>query len=276
MYEVTQSVTQALTELRQLPIPRLIGQLAEASQGINAIGHSPEVKDLIGTMSATAEVAARGLQRMDEQIAPELRALWRLALVIVGGLFLGLEACTSTPSRFYLLNSLSTSETMAATATPQGPIIGVGPITMPKYLDRPQIVTRTGDNQLALGEFDRWAEPLQDNVARVLAENLARLIPTDQVLLQTWPRSAPLDYQVTVEVLQFDGWLGGESRLVALWSILDGAELSLWSQRAALNAPVSGREYEALVIAMSQLLESFSRDLAGAIQRLASRVVAHE
>jgi uncharacterized lipoprotein YmbA len=110
----------------------------------------------------------------------------------------------------------------------------------------------------------------------VLAENLARLIPTDQVLLHAWPRSDTLDYQVTAEVLQFDGWLGGESKLLALWSILDGAELSLWSQRAALNASVSGREYQALVMAMSQLLESFSRDLAGAIRHLASRVVARE
>jgi uncharacterized lipoprotein YmbA len=214
---------------------------------------------------------------VDQARLPEgVKRLWTLALVIVGGLLLGLEACTSTPLRFYLLNSPVTSETMAAAAAPQGPVIGVGPITMPKYLDRLQIVTRTGDNQLALSEFDRWAEPLQDNVARVLAENLARLIPTDQVLLQAWPRSAALDYQVTVEVLQFDGWLGGESKLVAFWSILDGAELSLWSQRAALHAPVSGREYEALVVAMSRLIESFSHDLAGAIQHLASRVVARE
>ena len=99
--------------------------------------------------------------------------LWRLALVTLGGLLLGLEACTSTPSRFYVLSSLSASETIAATAATQGPVIGVGPITLPKYLDRPQIVTRAGSNQLALAEFDRWAEPLQDNVARVLAENLA-------------------------------------------------------------------------------------------------------
>jgi uncharacterized lipoprotein YmbA len=233
-----------------------------------------------GLVTFLLELIARGARHqivVDQERLPEsVKRLWRLALVIVGGLLLGLEACTSTPSRFYLLNSLSTSETMAATAAPQGPVIGVGPITMPKYLERAQIVTRTGDNQLALSEFDRWAEPLQDNVARVLAENLARLVPTDQVLLQAWPRSAALDYQVTVEVLQFDGWLGGESKLVAFWSILDGAELSLWSQRAALHAPVSGREYEALVMAMSQLLESFSRDLAGAIQHLASRVVAHE
>jgi hypothetical protein len=49
---------------------------------------------------------------------------------------------------------------------------------------------------LTLGEFDRWAEPLQDNVSRVLAENLAFLMPTDQSLLQPRPRSAVLDYQV--------------------------------------------------------------------------------
>ena len=111
---------------------------------------------------------------------------------------------------------------------------------------------------------------------RRIAENLARLIPTDQVLLQAWPRSATLDYQVTVDVLHFEGWLGSESRLLALWSILDGAELALWSQRVVLNAPVSGGDYEAMVVAMNQLLEWFSRDLARAIQRLASRVVARE
>jgi uncharacterized lipoprotein YmbA len=199
--------------------------------------------------------------------------LWRLALVLLVGMLPWLEACTSTPSRFYMLNSLAASETAAATAAPQGPVIGVGPITLPKYLDRPQLVTRTGGNQLALAEFDRWAEPLQDNVSRVLAENLARLIPTDQVLRHAWPRGTTLDYQVTLEVLYFDGWLGGESRLLARWSILDDAEAPLMSQRAFLHTPSGGSEAEALVAAMSRLLEWLSRDLAYAIQRLASRVV---
>jgi uncharacterized lipoprotein YmbA len=149
----------------------------------------------------------------------------------------------------------------------------VGPITLPKYLDRPQIVTRVSPNQLSLGEFDRWAEPLQDNVSRVLAENLARLIPTDQILVQTWPRSAALDYQIQVEVLHFDGWLGGESALTARWSVLDRAERELMSRMVQLQAPAGGRDYEAMVVALNQMLDALSRDLAGAIQRLASRAV---
>jgi uncharacterized lipoprotein YmbA len=135
---------------------------------------------------------------------------------------------------------------------------------------------RHPDAVLALSEFDRWAEPLQDNVLHVLAENLACLVPTEQVLRQAWPRSATLDYQVTVDMLQFDGWLGGESMLLALWSVLDGAELPLLSQRAFCNVPVGWGDYDAMVAAMSELLARLSRDIAVAIQRLASRVVAHE
>jgi uncharacterized protein len=199
-----------------------------------------------------------------------------LALVTLVASLLGLGACASTPSHFYVLNTLSASETVPATVAERGPVIGVGPITLPKYLDRPQIVTRASRNQLALGEFDRWAEPLQDNISRVLAENLARLIPTDQVLLQAWPRSATLDYQVTVEVLQFDGWLGGESTLLARWSILDGAEHELFNRMVHLHAPTGGRDYEAMVVVMNQMIETLSRDIATAIQRLASRAVARE
>jgi paraquat-inducible protein B len=80
MQEVAQNVTQALTEIRQLPIPQLIGQLAETAQGINTLVHSPEVKGLLRSMNTTADVAARGLQRMDEQIAPEMRELVKSTL----------------------------------------------------------------------------------------------------------------------------------------------------------------------------------------------------
>jgi uncharacterized lipoprotein YmbA len=203
-------------------------------------------------------------------------AVWRFVLVPLLASFLGLGACASTPSRFYILNTLPASETVPAAAAEQGPVIGVGTITFPKYLDRPQIVTRASRHQLNLAEFDRWAEPLQENVSRVLAENLALLIPTDQILLQPWPRSATLDYQVQVEVLHFDGWLGGESALVARWSLLDQAEKELVSRKIHLHTPTGGRDYEAMVLAMNQLLETLSRDIASTVQRLAARAAARK
>ena len=202
--------------------------------------------------------------------------LRRFAVVILVASLLGLGACASTPSRFYTLNTMTASEMRAATAPEGGPVIGVGPITFPKYLDRPQIVTHTSRHQLALGEFDRWAEPLQENFSRVLAENLSILIPTDHILLENRPQSATLDYQVQVDVLHLDGWLGGESALIARWSILDRADRQLLSRKVHLNAPADGRNYEAMVVAMNQMLETFSRDIATAIQRLASRAVARE
>jgi uncharacterized lipoprotein YmbA len=79
-----------------------------------------------------------------------------------------------------------------------------------------------------------------------------------------------------VEVLHFDGWLGGESAFMALWSILDGAERPLLTQRASLKVSGSGGDYEAMVLAMNQMLEALSRDIAVAIQRLASRAAGRE
>jgi paraquat-inducible protein B len=67
MQEMAQSAMHALAELRQLPIPQLVGHLAETVQGLNSLIHSPEVKELIGSMSATAKVAERSVQSVDEQ-----------------------------------------------------------------------------------------------------------------------------------------------------------------------------------------------------------------
>jgi uncharacterized protein len=202
--------------------------------------------------------------------------VWRLSGMALLASLLGLGACASTPSRFYILNTLPASEAVSAAAATRGPVIGVGPITFPKYLDRPQIVSRASRNQLTIGEFDRWAEPLQENFSTVLAENLALLISTDQILLNPWPGSATLDYQVRVDVLHFDGWLGGESTLLARWSLLDRAEHELLSRKVHLQGPTGGRDYETMVVAMNQMLEALSRDIAAALQSLASRAAARQ
>jgi phospholipid/cholesterol/gamma-HCH transport system substrate-binding protein len=80
MQQVAQNVTQALAEIRQLPIPQLIGQLVHSVEGVNALVHSPEVTQLLRSVNATAQVAERSLTRLDAEIAPEVRGQLKQAL----------------------------------------------------------------------------------------------------------------------------------------------------------------------------------------------------
>ena len=76
--------------------------------------------------------------------------------------------CASTPpSRFYTLRAAS-----GPAATPSNLSVAVGPVSVPAVVDRPQIVVNMGPNQVRLEEFNRWAAPLQSNIARVIADNL--------------------------------------------------------------------------------------------------------
>src|SRR5919108_2844543 len=108
-----------------------------------------------------------------------------LVLGLVGvplGASLVIGGCASQPSRFYLLSAGPNAETASLEMSGrQGPTIGVGPVTLPRYVDRPQIVTRTSPYELKVAEFDRWGEALDPNFSRVLGENLALLLPSARV-----------------------------------------------------------------------------------------------
>ncbi len=99
-------------------------------------------------------------------------------LATLCALLITLGGCAGTPnSRFYLLEPLTGAPGPEGTVPLDRAIsIGLGPVTLPEYLDRPQIVTRTDRNTVLLAEFDRWAEPLSGNVSRTLAENLTYLL----------------------------------------------------------------------------------------------------
>jgi uncharacterized lipoprotein YmbA len=140
-------------------------------------------------------------------------------------------------------------------------------VTLHPYLDRLQIVTRASRARLILGEFDQWAAPLQDTITRALAENLSLLIPTDRVLLHPWSRTAEPDYQVRVEVAQFDAGPSGEVVLAAQWRILSTDEQELVMRKAHFTA-AGGQDYEATVIAMGSTLDALSQDIAAALLTL--------
>ncbi len=192
---------------------------------------------------------------------------------------LALAGCgTDKPTRLYVLSA--TTE-QPATMSPQGIGIGVGPITLPKYLDRPQIVTGVSANELSQANLDQWGGDLNDNITRVLATNLSNLLGTVRVSLFPWQNRAPIDYQVTMDVTKFEQAADGSTVLSAFWSITnpsDGTVLQM-HQSTYRDAGAAGeaggqtttagaRPYDAVVAAMSRDLGALSRDIAAAIVAL--------
>lgn len=182
-----------------------------------------------------------------------------------------LSGCSSTESpRFYLLNPLPEGVGSGRPISEPCVSLGIGPVRLPEYLDRPQIITRGAGNELVLAQFDRWAEPLSDTFPRVLAENLSRLLCTRTVSLYPWRPSMPHDYRLEVEVIRMDGTPGEVVRLETWWSLSGGPEKKiLVARQSRFIEPAQGRDYEAFVQAHNRAITSLCRDIAGAISTLA-------
>jgi uncharacterized lipoprotein YmbA len=177
------------------------------------------------------------------------------------------------PWRLFSLIPLPEPEAEQATSTrSSGPVqgaIGVGPVHLPGYLDQDQIVTRISQNRLALSDENRWAEPLEDNIGHVLAQNLSMLLQNDQVSLNPWPgRQRPI-YQLEIDVLSFETDTAGRAQLVARWFLRDVASgQTIAHKETHLNATAAGTSSERPVASLSKALGDFSLRIADVIREL--------
>ncbi|MCL5022469.1 MAG: PqiC family protein [Nitrospirae bacterium] len=194
----------------------------------------------------------------------------------LGTLFLAVSVticagcATSAPSRFYQLGSLK-AESTAGKDSPheQRIVVAIGPIRIPDYLDRPQIVTRSSRNELRLAEFDRWAGSIEKDIVRVLAEDISALLPEDRFFVTPWVSASqsvhPSPYRVEVNIARFEGAPGGSVLLKAQWSVFHREKGLLMSKESTVNQEVHGTTYEAFVIALSNALAGLSRDIQEAL-----------
>ena len=191
-----------------------------------------------------------------------------LPVIVLSSMAAG-GCATSPPSQFYLMTPLPEADMPRhAAQRDMGPALGVGPVKLPAYLDRPEVVTRSGPNALQIAEFNRWGEPLEDNFKRVLAMNLGVLADTDRVSLYPWPRSSPIDYQVTVDVDRFDAAVSTQVVLIARWNLFTGEEgRAVRSGRTVVTVPAATANYEALAGAMSDAVATLAREIAAVIPR---------
>ena len=205
-------------------------------------------------------------KKVNERDKTMIRGIVGLGMVIV--CMLNLWGCANTqPTHFYLLRAMDSSTNSAMLETKKsGVSLGLGPISFPKYLDRPHIVTRISSHEINLAEFHKWAEPLEENVANVLDENLSILLSTDRIVQYPWKRLNLPDYKLSLDVIQLDGKKHQEAVLKVRWTLVGNkGKIILQKKTSQFSEILRGPEYEDLVEAMSRMLASFSQEIADAI-----------
>lgn len=189
-------------------------------------------------------------------------ALLSLLVVLTGCLG------SSPPSEFYLLEPAGPSA-RAGIGETGGPTVAIDPVRIARYLDRPQIVTAQGKNAYKLDDFHRWAERLDENIARVLAQNLTTMIPADRVLIGAGARdrTQKIDYRVGLNVLEFHVLPDGQAVLTAQWNIRSGSE-TLIARNSSFRAMGSTSDYSRMVAALNECLDALSRAIAADVRGL--------
>jgi uncharacterized lipoprotein YmbA len=139
-------------------------------------------------------------------------------------------------------------------------------ISVPAAVDQPQIVVSTGANQVMFDEFNRWASPLQDNIARVVAENLVAALGTPRVTLFPQTLNVDADIRVAIEVRNFDSAPGKTASLDAVWTVRRSGDGKSVTGRTSVREPIQDTGYDALAAAHSRALARLSQDIADAVK----------
>lgn len=198
-------------------------------------------------------------------------------LILVGTALFLFSAClkvgTSTSTRFYLLESSSDEALQSAFENKMPDVsIGVGPVTLAQYLDRPQLVSRLSGNELRVHEFSQWAEPLKATIARVIEENLSVLTGAKHIHSFPKRRSAVIDYQISLDVRRFDADAAGSVTLQAVWHIAKPEEHQrLMERRSVIVQPSSSTDSTDVVDAMSMALTELSKEITRALVIVAQK-----
>ena len=144
----------------------------------------------------------------------------RLALL---GAFLSIvvSGCGSSPPvRFYTLTP--TVEAGAPDAGEQV-MVGLGPLRMPEYLNRSQMVVQGSGAELEVDEFVRWAEPLGDSLLRVVSSDVDNSLAGVTVVTFPWETvlRRQVDYRIGGQVIHFESDQSGRVVLEVQWGIAD-------------------------------------------------------
>lgn len=171
----------------------------------------------------------------------------RLSKSLIIGLGLLLAGCAGSPEpRYYMLTSVP-----GVAGSGRG--ISLTLVRLPPITDRPQFLLRTGPNSVDFLDFDRWAEPLDSAVPRILGQDLAlRGVHSDGAR------------RLYVTIDNFIAARGGQARLSGHWWLVEADGDAAAAPRHAFDLTESWTDGQAAEIAsaLSRLLGALADQLA--------------
>jgi hypothetical protein len=177
-----------------------------------------------------------------------------------------LSACGSTPkTHYYLLQPTENVESSVGKAYS----IGVGPITVAEYLQRPQLIT-IEDNKIVYSDFHRWAESLEKGMTRILSVNLAGSLNNNNIVLFPWRSDEIPEIRVRIVVVDLNR-VGDQASLTVRWNVNLSADPTREIQNLETFTITAEKDgYQNLAKAYSKLISNLSVVLAENITRLRS------
>ena len=185
----------------------------------------------------------------------------RLAVCLLACSLMASACSVRSPAVDYW--TLAALATAPATLDPAAPAVAIGPVALPRYLDRPQVLVRLDPARVEPAGQHRWADPLDGAFGRTLAANLGRRLASGRV--SAYPVQPPyeIDYRVQVDVQRFDGRPGGAVELAARYVVL-----------AARDRRVLAVEQVEIGIAAGEDFASFIGAHSAAVDELATHIDA--
>lgn len=189
-----------------------------------------------------------------------LPALFSLFLIT---LFSGCVSPANSPTpRFYTLPALEPGQAAKTFQVPPSVLIGIGPVKVPEYLNRPQIVTRGTNSLLHFAQFDRWGEPLEPALERLVARNLGVILPGAALVMSPWNMSIPVKYQVIMDVVQLEIRLDKDLCLEVQWTVIDLENRRMLAvKKSEFRQAIMPKDYSGLARGLSVACAALSAEI---------------
>ena len=176
-------------------------------------------------------------------------------------------AKSSKPVEYYMLDASVGIDNNQILKGDEGPMIGLGPIRLPEYLDRFQMVVAVSENKYKLIDGHRWAEKLDQNISLALFKTLPAQLDTDRMIRYPWPQRPGVDFQIKIDILELNIDEKGQSQLIVQWSIKSKDETIL-NKRSSFTAQASTTDIDKMVQAQSECLTKLGQEIVSSLKPL--------